>query len=87
MTTSETPVLRVASLLALHRIEPNDEYLKGLINEINNPNMIVGMYAMNAIEQTGVLNELTEKAADIGLESSYEFTKRYAKRLKSKFKK
>ncbi len=87
MTTSETPALRIASLLALHRIKPSDEYLKGLIEEINNPNAIVGMYAMNAIEQTGVLNETTEKAADIAIKSDYNFTKRYAARLKSKFRK
>ena len=85
LTTSETPVLRVASLLALHRIKPNDEYLKGLTNEINNPNAIVGMYAMNAIEQTEVLNKTTENAADMALKSDYGFTARYAKRLKSKF--
>lgn len=87
MTTSKTPALRVASLLALYRIKPNDEYLKGLTNEINNPNAIVGMYAMNAIEQTEVLNETTENAADIALKDDYGFTVRYAKRLKGKFKK
>jgi len=87
MTASETPVLRVASLLALHRIEPNNEYLKGLTNEINDPNAIVGMYAMNAIEQTEVLNKTTEDAADIALKSDYGFTARYGKRLKSRFKK
>jgi len=41
---------------------------------------------MNAIEQTGVLNETTKKAAEIALESDYNFTKRYGVRLKSKFK-
>jgi hypothetical protein len=87
LATSETPVLRVASLLALHKIQPKDEYLKGLTNEINNPNMLVGMYAMNAIEQTEVLNKTTESAADIGLKSSYNFTERYAARLKAKFMK
>lgn len=87
LTESETPAVRIASLLALHRIKPNDEYLKGLTNEINNPNAIVGMYAMNAIEQTEVLNKTTENAADIALKSDYGFTARYAKRLKSKFKK
>ena len=85
MTTSEIPSLRIALLLALHRINPNDEYLKGLVNEINDTNSIVGMYAMNAIEQTEVLNKITENAADIALKSDYEFTVRYAKRLKGKF--
>ncbi len=86
MTTSEIPSLRIASLLALHRIKPNDEYLKGLTNEINDTNAIVGMYAMNAIEQTEVLNKTTENAADIALKNDYGFTVRYAKRLKGKFK-
>ena len=87
LTESEIPAVRIASLLALHRIKPNDEYLKGLTNEINNTNAIVGMYAMNAIEQTEVLNKTTENAADIALKNDYGFTVRYAKRLKSKFKK
>ncbi len=73
-------------MLALHRIKPNDEYLKSLINEINDTNAIVGMYAMNAIEQTEVLNKTTENAADIALKNDYDFTVRYAKRLKGKFK-
>ncbi|MHC4329860.1 MAG: sulfatase/phosphatase domain-containing protein, partial [Planctomycetota bacterium] len=87
MTTSETPALRVASLLALHRIKPDDEYLRALANEINNSNVIVGMCAMNAIEQTEVLNKTTENAADMALKSDYDFTARYGKRLKSRFKK
>ena len=87
IATSETPALRIASLLALHRIKLSDEYIKSLTNEINHPNMIVGMFAMNAIEQTEVLNKTTENAADIALKSPYNFTERYANRLKSKFKK
>ena len=83
---SEIPALRIASLLALHKIEPKNKYLEKLTNEINNPNAIVGMYAMNAIEQTEVLNKTTEKAADIALGSDYNFTKRYATRLKRKFR-
>jgi arylsulfatase A-like enzyme len=86
MTKCEIPALRIASLLALYKIAPKNQYLEKLTNEINNPNAIVGMYAMNAIEQTEVLNKTTEKAADIALKSDYNFTKRYAVRLKSKFK-
>jgi hypothetical protein len=86
VTESHTPALRIASLLALHRMDPDNALLKRLTEEVNHPNVIAGMYAMNAIEQTGVLNEVTESAADIGLKSSYEFTKRYAKRLKGKFR-
>jgi len=86
MTRSETGALRIAALLGLHKTSPKDEYLEKLADEINNPNVIVGMYAMNAIEQTGVLNETTKKAAEIALESDYNFTKRYGVRLKSKFK-
>jgi len=86
MAKSEISALRIASLLALHKIAPKNKYLEKLTTEINNPNAIVGMYAMNAIEQTEVLNKTTEKVADIALKSDYNFTKRYATRLKSKFK-
>ncbi|MBN1766260.1 MAG: hypothetical protein JW860_13450 [Sedimentisphaerales bacterium] len=85
MATCEIPALRIAALLALYKIAQKNTTLEKLTNEINNPNAIVGMYAMNAIEQTEVLNKTTEKAADIALKSDYNFTKRYATRLKSKF--
>lgn len=84
LSKHRTAALRVASLLALHRIDPSDDHLKKLTSEIAHPNVIVGLYAMNAIEQTGVLDETTERAADIALQSDYEFTNRYGKRLKTK---
>ncbi len=42
------------------------------------------LYAMNAIEQTGLPNETVNQATEIAHNRRYEFTVRYGKRLKSK---
>ncbi len=39
------------------------------------------MYAMNAIEQTGIRNEEVRAIAETASKSKYEFTKRFGKYL------
>lgn len=84
LATDKVPVLRIAALLAFCKLGQEEEYLPLLIREIDNPNLIVGMYAMNAIEQTAILNEMVSNAAETACNSKYEFTRRYGRRLRSK---
>jgi arylsulfatase A-like enzyme len=84
-TTDKVAAVRVAALLALCRLEDPEEFLKPLIDEIDHPNHIVGMYAMNAIEQTGLLNNRVAEAAEKAIKSNYDFIRRYGNRLQSKF--
>lgn len=84
LATDVIPILRIAALLALCKLWRADEYLQRLIPEISDPNLIIGLYAMNSIEQTGLLNETVKKATEIAHNSRYEFTLRCSKRLKSK---
>jgi arylsulfatase A-like enzyme len=79
--TDKTAVVRVAAKLALCKLGYPDKYLRQLIPDINDENLIVGMYAMNAIEQTGILNDTVREAAELACNSKYEFTRRYGKRL------
>ena len=81
LASDSTPAVRVAACLALCRLGLSKDYLPKLVELIEDPNLIVGLYAMNAIEQTEILNDLAGNAAKIGLKSRYEFTRRYALRL------
>lgn len=81
LITSPTPVVRVAASLALCQLGHDGAYLPKLAELIEDPNLIVGMYAMNAIEQTGLRNHVAALAAETARASPYEFTRRYGRRL------
>ena len=81
LAASPTPTVRVAACLALCQLGHGDIYLPKLVELIEDPNLIVGMYAMNAIEQSGIRNKVASMAAETARESLYEFTRRYGKRL------
>ena len=83
LSGDEVTAVRIAAKLALCELGQSDIYLQKLCDEIDAPNMIDGMYAMNAIEQTGIRNEMVKKAAERALQSEYEFIIRYGRRLKS----
>ena len=81
LATDPTPTVRIAACLALCRLGHEKTYLPKLVDLIGDPNLIVGMYAMNAIEQTELYNDVAKQAAEIAKASRYEFTRRYGKRL------
>ncbi len=76
--------VRIASCLALCKMGLDETYLPKLTEEINHPNYLAGMYAIRAIEQTGILNETTLEAAKIASLSKYDNTTRYGRRLLNK---
>jgi len=76
------PAVRVASALALWKIDDYYNPIPALEEELMNENLMVGMYAMNAIEQTGIRNEEVKKVAEKAAESKFEFTMRFGKYLK-----
>jgi hypothetical protein len=86
MTSGKIPALRIASNLALWQISHDEKTIQRLVDEIDNPNLTVGLYAMNAIEQTEVINDLICDAADRAFRSVYDFTHRCGRRLLSKCK-
>jgi len=87
MTSDEIPSLRIAAHLALWRISQDEKHMQGLLDEIDNPNLVVGLYAINAIEQTEAINEQICIAAERASQSAYEFTRRCGKRLLTKCEK
>ena len=75
------PAVRVAANLALFKIDPAFDPIPALGEEAGNRNLIVGMYAMSAIEQTGIRNEAVRDIAATASGSKYDFTQRYGKYL------
>lgn len=81
LTNDPVPTVRVAGHLAMCLLGEHDTHIPKLAALLATPNLIVGMYAMNAIEQTGVLNEAVRDAALKALENPCDGTQRYGKRL------
>ena len=83
-THDAVPTVRVALHLALCSMGDADTSLPALIELVDDPNLLVGLYAMNAVEQTGILNASVATGAEKGLASPYDGTQRYGRRLKKK---
>ena len=81
LTQDENASVRVAANLALHKINPDFNPIPALAEEVSNENLIVGMYAINAIEQTGIRNNEVKAIAKKAADSEYEFTQRFGKYL------
>ena len=83
LTSDPDPSVRIAANLALYKIDPSYDPIPSLGKEVSHNNLIVGMYAMNAIEQTGIMNEAVKAIAETASQSNYEFTQRFGKYLKT----
>ena len=81
MTEDKDPAVRIAANLALYKIDPTYDPLPELGKLAENRNLIAGMYAMSAIEQTGIRTDAVKAIAKKATESPYDFTQRYGKYL------
>jgi arylsulfatase A-like enzyme len=82
LTRDNDPSVRIAANLALYKIDPQYDPITALGKEVSHKNLIVGMYAMSAIEQTGIRNDAVRAIAEKASESDYDFTRRYGNYLK-----
>lgn len=85
LTKDETPAVRVAAAQALVRLG-DTKHLKLLIDHINDRNLLVGMFAIRAIEELGDAGKSYQTKIAAAQKSKYEFTKRIARRLTGKWK-
>ncbi|NOR73545.1 MAG: sulfatase-like hydrolase/transferase [Draconibacterium sp.] len=81
LLNDKNPSVRIAANLALYKIDNDYNPIPGLSKEVNNKNLIVGMYAINAIEQSGIRNDEVKNIAQIASNSRYDFTTRFGKYL------
>jgi hypothetical protein len=81
LCSDKNPTVRIAANLSLFKIDSTYNPIPALSKDIDNKNLIVGMYVMSAIEQTGIRNDEVKVAAEKAVNSKYEFTMRYGKYL------
>lgn len=74
--------VRIAAALALCRLGvQREQSVKLLAGHLDSANHITGLFAIRAIEWSGVRNATTKAAADRAAKSKYEFTRRIGRRL------
>jgi len=81
LSNDDNPAVRIAALLAHYKIDKTFNPIPSLNKELVNDNLIVGMYAMNAIEQSGIRNAEVKSVAEKAINSQYEFTSRFGNYL------
>ena len=85
MTGGSVPAIRVAAAQASCRLGDLDK-LQLLIKHINDPNLLVGMFALRAIEELGNAGKVYRPSVAAAQKSEYEFSRRIARRLVAKWR-
>ena len=85
LTSDTVPAVRVAAAQALCKLGDMD-YLKRLVEHIKDPNLLVGMFALRAIEELGDAGKVHREAIAAAQKSKYEFSRRIARRLTGKWR-
>jgi hypothetical protein len=60
--------------------------MKVLVEHIEDPNLLVGMFALRAIEELGDAGKASREAIASAQKSKYEFSRRIARRLTGKLR-
>jgi arylsulfatase A-like enzyme len=85
LTVDPIPAIRVAASQALCRLGDPSK-LKLLVEHIEDPNLLVGMFALRAIEELGDAGKVHRVAIVAAQKSKYEFSRRIARRLTAKWR-
>ena len=84
LTNDPVPAVRVAAAQALCKLGDLNT-LKLLVEHIKDPNLLVGMFALRAIEELGDAGKAHREAIATAQKSKYEFSRRIARRLTAKW--
>ena len=82
-TKDSDPAVRGASALALARLGKAEKGIDVILETIEDDNWLAGMYAIRALELSGVRTPDAQVAVERAVDSPYEFTRRIARRLSS----
>ncbi|PHS12119.1 MAG: sulfatase [Blastopirellula sp.] len=85
MITDDVPAVRIAAAQALVKLGDQSQ-LNLLVDHIDDPNLLVGMYALRAIEELGDAGKVHKSKIAAAQDSPYEFSRRIARRLTNKWK-
>ena len=84
LTVDPVPTVRVAAAQALCKLGDLNT-LKLLVEHIKDPNLLVGMFALRAIEELGDAGKAYRTDIASAQKSKYEFSRRIARRLTAKW--
>ena len=85
LTRDSVPAVRLAAAQALCKLG-GKSHLKLLVEHIRDPNLLVGMYALRAIEELGDAGKTYRADIAEARTSPYEFSRRIARRLTIKWR-
>ncbi|MCP4169366.1 MAG: sulfatase-like hydrolase/transferase [Fuerstiella sp.] len=85
LIADDIPAVRVAAAQALVKLGDKIQ-LRLLIDHIDDPNLLVGMYALRAVEELGDAGKTYRAQIAAAQKSPYEFSRRIARRLTGKWK-
>ena len=85
LSVDPVPTVRVAAAQALCKFG-DLAHMKILVEHIQDPNLLVGMFALRAIEELGDAGKAQREAVAEAQKSKYEFSRRIAKRLTGKWR-
>ena len=85
LVADDTPAVRVAAAQALVKLGDKAQ-LQLLIDHIDDPNLLVGMFALRSVEELGDDGKTYQSQVAAAQESPYEFSRRIARRLTQKWK-
>ena len=85
LTADPVPAVRVAAAQALCKFGDLSQ-VKVLVEHIEDPNLLVGMFALRAIEELGDAGKAHRVAIAAAQKSKYEFSRRIARRLTGKWR-
>ena len=85
LSADPVPVVRVAAAQALCKFGELGQ-MKVLVEHIEDPNLLVGMFALRAIEELGDAGKASREAIASAQKSKYEFSRRIARRLTTKWR-
>jgi uncharacterized sulfatase len=84
LTNDSVPAVRVAAAQALCKLGDLNT-LKLLVEHIKEPNLLVGMFTLRAIEELGDAGKAHREAIATAQKSKFEFSRRIARRLTAKW--
>ena len=85
LTADPVPTVRIGATQALCKFGDLGQ-MKVLVEHIEDPNLLVGMFALRAIEELGDAGKASREAIASAQKSKYEFSRRIARRLTGKLR-
>ena len=85
LSADPVPTVRIGATQALCKFGDLGQ-MKVLVEHIEDPNLLVGMFALRAIEELGDAGKASREAIASAQKSKYEFSRRIARRLTGKLR-